>query len=154
MLMSIFSRIFGNKKEPAASKTAPNVIVAEFGELLGTRAPAPCCVADVDELPYPKKDIRVAILLMLAATRDPKLQEHLANAYVVLARWQVGVGSTHKGLDVSKLDRTKSPKDLAKEVLARDEEMKKWQPMVDAEMKALLDDLQKAWPGFGKLGRG
>jgi hypothetical protein len=152
--MSIFSQIFGNKKKSDAPKTLPNVVVAEFGEVLGNRAPAPGCVADVDELPYPKKEIRVAILLMLAATSEPKLQEHLTNAYVLLARWQEGVGPTHKGLDVSKLDCTKSPQDISKEVLTRTEEMKKWQPMIDAETKSLLDDLQKAWPGFGKLGRG
>lgn len=152
-LMNIFSRIFGDKKDPAASKTEPNVVVAEFGKFIETRLPDLGCVANVDELPYPKKEIRVAMLSMLAVTRDPKLQKHLTNAYLLLARWQVGVGPTHRGLDTSKLDRTKSPQDLAKEVLTRTEEMKKWQPMIDAEMKALLDDLRTAWPGFGKLAK-
>jgi hypothetical protein len=80
------------------------------------------------------------------------MQQHLMNAYVMLASWQVGVGPTHKGLDATKLDRTKSAQELAKEVLARTDEMKKWQPLMDADQKALLDDLRTASPGFGKLG--
>jgi hypothetical protein len=153
-LMSIFSRIFGNKKDSPASKTAPHVVIAEFAEFIETHTSALGCAADVQELPFPKKDIRVAILLMLAATRDPKLQEHLAYAYLLLPRWQEGVGPTNIGLDVSKLDRTQTPQELAKEVLACAEEMKKWQPMIDAEKKALLDDLRTTRPGFEKLAKG
>lgn len=141
--MGIFSRLFGNKQKPApSSSTEPHIVVADFGEVLATRAPVPGTVADVDELPYPKDQIKLAILTMLNVTSDPHFQEQLKIAYVSLADWQAGVGPTHVGLAVKKLDRTKSPLDLAKDVGARVEEIKKWQPIVAAEQETLIGELR------------
>ncbi|MFQ5829534.1 MAG: hypothetical protein ACE5JD_10320 [Candidatus Methylomirabilia bacterium] len=142
--MGIFSRLFGDKQKPApSSSTEPHIVVADFGEVLATRVPVRGSVADVDELPYAKDQIKLATLIMLKVTNDPQLREHLKFAYVSLADWQAGVGPTHKGLDVTKLDRTKSALDLAKEVAARGEEMQKWQPIVKAEQEALIGELRK-----------
>lgn len=142
--MSLFSRLFGNRSKPASSSgTPPNAVVADFGELLATRAPVPGCVADVRELPYPKDEIKRAIVVMLGVTTDSQLREHLKFAYVSLADWQVGVGSTHQGLDVTTLDRSKPVTDLAKEVAARGEQMQKWQPIAKAEQEALIGELRQ-----------
>jgi hypothetical protein len=145
--MSIFSRFFGNEQKPASSRsTPPHIVVADYGEVLATRAPVPSSIGDVAELPYPKDEIKRAILsmlLVLTEKNDTQLQKHLKFAYVYLANWQIGVGPTHKGLDGTKLDRTKSPLDLAKEVIARDEEWQKWKPIVKAEEEALIGELRQ-----------
>ena len=142
--MGFFSRFFGNKSEkPSSSGVSPNVIVAEFGAFWGTRAPAPGCVADATELPYPKEEIKQAILVMLTETNDSQLREHLKFAYVSLADWQAGVGPTHQGLDITKLDRSVPAPDLLNAVGTGGEEMHKWQPLVKAEQEALIDELRQ-----------
>lgn len=141
--MSIFSRMFGNKTKPESPSVAPNIIVADFIEALTTRAPVPGSVADIKELPYPKDEIKLATLVMLKVTNDSELREHLKFAYISLADWQAGVGPRHKGLDITKLDRTKSPLDQAKEVAERGVEMEKWQPLVKAEQDALIGELRQ-----------
>lgn len=141
--MSLFARIFRKKTKPASARNPPNVVVADFGECLEKRAPVPGSVADVSELPYQKDEIKVAILLMLKAIKDRQLREHLKFAYVSLANWQAGVGAKHQGLDITKLDRSKSALELAKEVVGRHEEMEKWQPKIKAEQEALIAELQQ-----------
>ena len=142
--MGLISRLFGQSKAPAGTNSTPaNVVVADFGEVLATRAPVPGTVADVTGLPYPKEQIKRSIVIMLAATTDSQLREHLKFAYVSLANWQVGVGPMHQGLDVTKLDRTKSVTDLVKEIGPAGEQMKKWQPIAKAEQEALIGDLRK-----------
>lgn len=132
------------EREPTSlNSTAPHIVVADFGEVLAVRAPVPGSVADVDELPYPKDQIKLAILITLKVTNDPELREHLKFAYVSLADWQDGVGATHKGLDATKLDRSKPIQDLLNEIGDRGEEMKKWQPIVKAEQEALVAELRK-----------
>lgn len=140
--MGMFKRIFGKKTEHG-SRTPPNVVVADFGECLEKRAPVPGSVADVRELPYPKEEIKGAILLMLKAINDPKLREPLKFAYVSLGGWQAGVGPKHQGLDITKIDRSKSVFEQATEVAARGEEMEKWQPIIEAEQEALMAELRE-----------
>jgi hypothetical protein len=142
--MGFFSRLLGNQpKVPPPSGPPPNVVVAEFGAVLGTRGPAPGCVADVTELPYPKEAIKRAIVVMLTETTDSQLREHLKFAYVSLAGWQVGVGPIHQGLDVTKLDRAVSKTDLLNAVGVQGEETKKWQPIMKEEQMALIGELRQ-----------
>lgn len=142
--MGLFSRFFGNGPKPGSSSgTSPNVVAADFGEVLATRAPSPGTVADITELPYPKNEIKRAILLMLAVTTNSQLREHLKIAYFSLANWQVGVGPTHQGLDITKLDLTKPISDLAKEMVARGDQMQKWQKIAEAEQEALISELRQ-----------
>jgi hypothetical protein len=141
--MSLFSRIFASKRQrTVATITPPNVVVAEFGEILA-RGPVPGSVADVQSLPYPKEEIKRSIIQILATATDPQLREHLKFAYVSLADWQVGVGPENQGLDVTKIDRVKPIQELLNDIGARGEEMNKWQPIVKAEQETLIADLQK-----------
>ena len=141
--MGIFSPLFfWNRQKPASlSGTTPQNVVADFGELLEAHVPG--TVADVEQLPYPKDEIKRDILLMLTVAKDPQLREHLKIAYIFLSEWQVGVGPTHKGLDAATIDFTKSPLDLANEVASRAEDVQKWQPIVKAEEEALIGELRK-----------
>lgn len=141
--MGFFSRLLGDRPKPTLfSSTSSNIVVADYGEVLETRAPAPGCVADVTELPYQKDEIKRAILMMLGVITDSQLREHLRFAYVSLADWQVGVGTRHLGLDITKIDRNKLIDDRAKEVLEKGDEMKMWLPIIEAERNALLRELK------------
>ena len=142
--MGFFSRFFGNRPKPVLSSgTPPNIIVADFGEVIEKSGTVGLgCVADVTELPYQKEEIKRAILIMLAVTTDSQLRQHLKNAYVLLAGWQVGVGSSHQGLNVTEImNSTKPIDDRAEEFLAQNNEWKKWESIVEAEQKALTKEL-------------
>lgn len=141
--MGLFSRIFAPKQQRAVvSITSPNVVVAEFGEILA-RGPAPGSVGDVQSLPYPKEEIKRSIIQILSTVTDPQLREHLKFAYVSLADWQVGVGPRNQGLDITEIDRSKPVQEILDNIGAGGEEMNKWQPIVKAEQEALIADLQK-----------
>jgi hypothetical protein len=146
--MRIFSRVFGNKRKLPESRTAPNIIVAAFGDFCATHAPASGFVADVDELPYPKNEIKVAILALLSVTNDLQLRDRLQWAYVSLADWQAEVGPMHQGLDMSEVSRLMSsipdPMLSAQKIAALPwEGWKKWQPIVKAELDTSVGELRK-----------
>lgn len=52
-------------------------IVQAYGKILETSAPVPGTVADANKLPYPKQQIKDAIVAALRNTDDPKMKEHL-----------------------------------------------------------------------------
>lgn len=138
------TQFFGNLANPTPpDDTPPNVVVADFGDVLEKRPPVPGCVADVVELPYTKDEIKRAILAMLAVTNDPKLRESLRFSYFALAGWQAGVGTKRIGYDPTQLDSSMPTIDLAKEVVASREQMKRWQPIIDAEQEALIQELKQ-----------
>jgi hypothetical protein len=145
--MSFFAWLAGNRRKPASSSgTPPNVIVADFGEVLATRGPA--MVADVKELPYPKDEIKRAILVMLVAVDDPGFREHLKAAYLHLADWQVGVGPTHRGLDPTSLVKTSretllDPSKSFQELLRDSAALAKWLPIMEAEQEILIQELRQ-----------
>src|SRR5713101_5673108 len=142
--MGLLSRLFGDKpKSSSSGRTSPNDVVADFGNVLATRSPFPSHVADISELPYRKQEIKSAILAMFAVTSDPKLREHLKFAYVSLAHWQPAVGLTRQPLNLSGLDLTRSVGDIAKDAIAREQEMRKWQTIVDSDQESLIRELRK-----------
>ena len=131
----------------------PNVIVAEYG---GVLARSPSVVADITELPYPKDEIKRAILTMLYVTTDSQLREHLKGGFVSLAGFQAGVGRTGPPLVPAKsLDWTKPIDDQVKQTLAALGTLEKWIHIMIAEQESLLDELKRflAWEQERKKGR-
>jgi hypothetical protein len=142
--MSLLSKLFGAKPPSTpAGRTAPNEVVADFGDVLATRSPFPSHVADLSELPYPKEEIKAAILAMFTVTNDTKLREHLKFAYVALAHWQPSVGSARQPLNLSALDLTRSVSEIAGEVMARQQEMQKWEAIVQSDQESLIGELRR-----------
>jgi hypothetical protein len=143
--MSFLSRIFGVNDAPTLTRNPPNIVVADYGEFLEKRTLTPGIVADVAELPYPKGEIKTAIVVMLSKVNDSQLKEHLKSAYISLAEWQQGVGSTQKGIDFTQLSNFKSDADKDKAIAAYADEMNRWkiwQPIVEAEREALIAELK------------
>lgn len=131
---------------PQPRSSAPNssnVVVAAFGEVLERSDPGPSAVADVKSLPYPKEEIKRAILAMLMVAADHQTREHLKVAYLSLAHWQNGVGPTVQGITLQTLTTQMSFDDLIHELGPRGEEFKRWKPILKAETDALIDDLRQ-----------
>jgi hypothetical protein len=88
--MSVLARFF--RRGPDAEK-----VLADYGIVLGTRAPQPGYVADAKLLPHPKPRIKEALVVALRSMQDPHMRSQLRKAYVSLADWQEGVGTTRPG---------------------------------------------------------
>jgi hypothetical protein len=107
-------------------------IVQEYGAVLASSALTRGLVADTRNLPHPKERIKQALVFALRSTKELQMREQLKSAYILLANYQEGVGDTTVGLDLTKADLNL---DLA--------EMKKWWPLVVAELQALKFELEK-----------
>jgi hypothetical protein len=88
--MSVFGRFF--RRAPDAE-----TVLQDYGLTLGTRAPQPGYVADVKSLPHPKPRIKEALVVALRSMQDAHMRSQLKKAYVSLADWQEGVGTTRPG---------------------------------------------------------
>ena len=142
--MGFLSRIFGTSPATTApGYTPPEVVVADFGNLMATRAPAPGMVADATELPHPKEEIKRAILVLLSQVKDRDMQESLKVAYFCLADWQIGVGPRHLGADFTKIDLRRPAAELLAQTAARRKEVQRWAAIVTAERVALVQDLRQ-----------
>lgn len=143
--MGILAKLFGRKAaksdEPMSAQSAVEII-QRFCAVLEHEAPAPGCVADASKLPFPKDRIRQALIIGLRASSDSKMKEMLKVAFLELANWQPGVGTSDIGLDTSKLDMAGDVEALARAVLNQTEGQEKWQQEVKAEQAASKRQLE------------
>ena len=139
--MGFFGKLFGGENQAEISFDEAREIVGTYGDVLAS-GPVPGTVADTAELPYPKDTIKKAILVLLRATKDHAMREHLKSGFVSLADWQPGVGPNRVGLDTTKLDLTSDTAELAKLVVARSDAAKGWLTKVKAEQDSLVTELR------------
>lgn len=143
--MGFFGKLFGRKHERQVSAMTSQravEIISRFGSVLEHESPAPGCVADITRLPFPKDQIRRALIIGLRANKDPKMKEMLKVAYLELANWQPGVGSENQGLDVSKLDIDSDVEALARAVVNQTQRQDEWSEVVLKEQASAKDELE------------
>lgn len=133
----------GNKKshdsgEPAWTEEAEK-IVQRYGEVLQHARPVAGCVADQNELPYPKGVIKTTIIKVMQNTVDSHQKDVLQAAYLSLASWQSDVGDSHQGIDLTKVDTMLDPS----EFLAMHESSKDWGQIVQNELMELQAELKE-----------
>ena len=131
------------RRGPAATISKQNAvnIVKAYSDVLHSHAPKPGGVADVRLLPFPKETIKEALIIVLRDTTDPTKIERLKGSYISLAEWQVGVGESDEGLDISKMNLNDDTEKLARQVLAHGIDREKWQSTVIDEQKKLKQEL-------------
>jgi len=125
--------------EPAPSELES--IVQAYGDILGSGAPAPGCVADTSKLPYPKETIKAALIMALKLTEDPQTKGHLKGGYLDLSNWQEGVGDIDQGFNVSALDKNIDPQSMAEIIVEQTTSSEKWTTMAQKEYETLLQEL-------------
>ncbi len=118
-------------------------IVQAYGKVLETSAPVPGTVGDVSKLPYPKQQIKDAIVSALRNTDDHQSKEHLKVGYIQLSDWQDGVGESNQGIDVTSLNMSQDTQSLAKAALEQSSGYKKWVAIAQKEQEQLKQELQE-----------
>lgn len=96
----------------------------------------------MSKLPYPRQQIKDAIIAALRSTDDPQIKEHLKVGYIQLSDWQEGVGGTNQGLDVSAVDMNQDAESLAKAVFEQSSSFENWAAMAQKEQEELKQELQ------------
>ena len=143
--MGFFSKLFGksdNNYEPTMNEELALKIINAYGVILETQVPAPGCVADIRQLPYPKKQIKRAILHALKIVNEPNMQNHLKVGYVTLASWQEGVGDENIGIDLRNVNLNDDINKRVDPLMEQGRKYEKWAPIVEAETKNLLEELK------------
>jgi hypothetical protein len=118
-------------------------VVQAYGAVLQHDAPAPGCVADASKLPYPKEQIKQALITALRLTKDAPAREHLKVGYIQLANWQPGVGDVDLGFDASRVDQTDDIQKQAQRIVTQFSGYEKWAPIITAETRALESELRR-----------
>lgn len=118
-------------------------IVHEYAASILSEISTSRSIIAADRLPYPKKLIKLALILWLHLETDQKQREVLKSGYLGLADWQEGVGNEPVGLDMTKIDLNADPLELAKQVIGPLTVVVKWNAVSGEEMGALKSELQQ-----------
>jgi hypothetical protein len=137
----VATRLEKHEQSPESTDTDFVHIVQAYGRILETSAPVPGSVADASKLPYPKHQIKDAIIAALRSTDDPRIQEHLKVAYIQLSDWQEGVGESNQGLDASTFDMSQDTEALAKSVLGQSVDSERLRTVTQREQEMLKQEL-------------
>jgi hypothetical protein len=120
-----------------------NKIIQEYGSAMVYKAPPSGGVADVSSLPYPKSQIKKAIIQALYAVDGPEMATSLKDGYVKLSDWQEDVGEQSIGIDLSKFGMILDTDERVDAYLRQESQIEKWKDQVNDEMESLQDDLEK-----------
>jgi hypothetical protein len=142
--MTMLDSLFSRAPRRNAAEFDPDIgedIVAAYCQALEESAPLPGCVADVEELPYPKETIKEALRWRLQRTSDVDYRDTLKVAYVALADWQPGVGPRHRGLDLTQLPPDLSRQQRLERIAEQALEGAAWSARSNAEAEQLHREL-------------
>ena len=143
--MGILGKLFGGSEEDNGnaqmSQQRAVEIIQEYGAVMEHDSPMPGCVADVGKLPYPKDQIKEALVIGLRATTDIQMRNFLQVGYLQLADWQEDVGDSDVGLDLTNIDPDADIMKLAESIVAQGDGSEKWSPIITAEQEILKSEL-------------
>jgi hypothetical protein len=144
--MSMFNRLFkrghAENKPTLLSVETAHKVVLQYAEFLETGVPLPGCVADVNQLPYPKERIKAALALCASTVDAPEITEDLKHGYLMLSAWQEGVGGQTLGLDFTALNLDEDPMLIAERIQCLSDDIQRWEPLVKAELVSLMAEFE------------
>lgn len=139
--MSMFSRLFGNTPDHELRFIEAQRMVLDYARHIEGWAPMPGCIADTTALPHAKDAMKKALLLCIANSSEPRMEEHLKAGYLMLSAYQSGVGEQMLGVKFTELDLEADPLEISVLINTRGNEARKWESQVQAELHELQQDL-------------
>ncbi|MFO7686379.1 MAG: hypothetical protein R6V60_09800 [Desulfobacterales bacterium] len=138
-------------KVPLMTTERAEKIIQTYGPVLEEKSKKPMHIADESKLPYPKDQIKKAIIYALLYEKDLKQKDALEGGYIELAMWQKGVGEKDAlyGFDPSVINLVCSPEKIVETLKDIEAEMDvNWIPVILQERRALRRELEQL--GFGQ----
>jgi hypothetical protein len=133
--VGLFARLFRRSTPPSATRQFSvddiEKIVHAYSSVLSSRK---SMISDASELPYPKPQIKAALIAAITTAQDAKMREQLKAAFVSLADWQEGVGAGPYSFETTVK--------MAKRIAASGPSLTEISAKVTAEGQALLDELK------------
>ena len=139
--MSMFTRLFGSTQDHELRFMDAQRMVLDYARHIESWAPMPGCIADTTALPHAKDAMKKALLLCIASSNGPRMEEHLKAGYLMLSAYQSGVGEEMLGVRFAELDLEDDPAEVAAVINARSGDARKWDSQVRAELQQLQQDL-------------
>ena len=117
-------------------------IIHEYGRVMEENFPS--WVADESKLPYPKQEIKKALISALRDEDDFVMKELLKAGYIQLANWQPNVGEKDEGFDISNIDTGQDIKLIAKQFVIQTEGVDfQWPKRIAQEREELKRELRE-----------
>jgi len=129
--MGILSKLFGKKKHTVISPDIAENIIQIYGAHMEKDTQSPLCVADVKKLPFPKEQIKEALVIGMKATSALYTREMLKIGYLNLANYQEGVGEVNKGIDIFVSDLYDDIRKVAQNYIHQYDDFEKWNSRVE-----------------------
>ncbi|TGD73442.1 hypothetical protein E4634_10430 [Mangrovimicrobium sediminis] len=117
--------------------------VTDYAQFLERAAPMPGQVADANQLPHPKGELKLALLLCLGGACEEKVREQLEAGYLMLSAFQEGVGRPFVGADFAGLDLDTDPEEVALALERAYLEASPWRRLAMRELQRLREELQQ-----------
>ena len=125
--------------------TRAELIINAYGKTLENLGPIPgSSVADEQKLPFPKAQIKSAIIFALRVNPDKKQQEILKTCYLFLADFQPGVGMKNIGFELSPADVSTLSDSEVIAIANAMGESESWLAKSSAELALLQQELRAA----------
>ena len=145
--MGIFRR-FMNDKEDAKKlqkklEQAESIIRA-YGPVLEEKGRKQLYVSDESKLPYPKEQIKTAIIIALIVANDPDTKEMLKTGYLSLCLWQKDVGEKDIMylFDPDIVNINDSPEKIVQDLAEAEKEMdSSWLTIINQDRCSLKQEL-------------
>jgi len=101
--MGLLRKLFGRKREAVdvgrLDLNKLQLTINEYGAIIERQSKTGSVVYDESALPLPKEDLRKALLMLIASIKDTQSRDQLKAGYLMLADFQVGVGSRTIAID-------------------------------------------------------
>ena len=144
--MGIFSKFMGDKED--AKKIQKKLeqaqsIIRAYGPVLEEKGQKQLYVSDESKLPYPKEQIKKAILIALIISNDPDTKEMLKTGYLSLCLWQKGVGENDVmySFDPDIVNTNDSPEKILQDLKEAEKEMdSSWLTIINHDRHSLRQE--------------
>lgn len=131
--------------DEASLLSQAELIINAYGKTLEYLGPIPgSSVADEQKLPFPKSQIKSAIIFALRANPDKKRQEILKTGYLFLADFQPGVGIKNIGFELSQADVSALSNSEVVAIANAIGESQNWLAKSSSELALLRQELRTA----------
>lgn len=140
--MTIYAQLSGQRKyrQKTGFEEAQHKVLS-YARCIEDVAPMPGRVVDEMRLPYPKAELKEALLICIDNIPDGRLADELRAGYMLLPAFQPGVGECTLGTDLSRIDLEADPLTVAAQIERESEMVRRWKPVIEAELESARQDL-------------
>ena len=139
IVKKILGKWSGSRSRSRMSISDAIMIIQDYGYIMLHKSPAPFYISDVNKLPYPKENIKQALMMALSVNGEEQTMDALKIGYMQLANWQEGIGDVD--FAIGAVDSDEGASERIKRIISNYEEVDEWCELIEEERVMLKSDL-------------